>query len=265
MEPDCDTSFSPPSVRIVRRCPLTCEGGRFRRVRYFRKATRCRFGDRKPKHSLSRPGLFQCDAAAMLLGNLVCQCQSQTDAARLAFANKRLKERDANRLRHTRPVIDNEQVDDFTAFDKMNMDSWDTFTMARGLAGVKKKIINGALNLQDIHPHFYLRHWIDDEDHVLCIWMCSYQCNRALCHKRQRFEGQLQRLAGAAEKQQRLNKIGHAAHTLAHFLEQFLALFPAERIIAKELCIGINRGEIMAQVMRNRAGHPSNRGQALGG
>ncbi len=71
----------------------------------------------------------------------------------------------------------------------------------------------------------------------------------------------IQRFAGSGKFQQGIDKVGHQVHPTANFLIQLLALRWGEMAVTKELGVGDDGGEGMAQIVRNRTGHAADGGE----
>src|SRR6185437_792234 len=100
--------------------------------------------------------------------------------------------------------------------------------------------------------------------HLSSIGVGTHQMERTLNQSADGLPGAPQSSSGAAEHEQRLQHFGGAVDGVTNLGEHLATLLSRHAVGSQKLGIGVNGGEVVAQVMGYRAGHAAYGRQTLG-
>src|SRR5579872_6364229 len=221
--------------------------------------------DAHPKDGFSGTAADQDQVSAMFGGDAVCQRQSKPRSFLLALADKGLKEACPNVGRHTRAIVRHLNQDLFVLHVKPNRHMNRIRKGGPRLAGIQQQVVNSPFDLLSVHHRQRSGRLavIGHDTDVHAVGMFMDQSNRALQNGGDQLRGPPDGISRPAEDEHGLDQLSRSIDGRLNILENFGALRLGEPRGGKELGVGINGGEIVAEVMRNGTGHSADGGQPL--
>ncbi len=112
----------------------------------------CSLGERDGKDGVTLRRFVEVDRATVLLRDLLGKGKAESDSALPSFADEGQKQRMANRLRHPRPIVGNENMDELIVLPQTDCYSRLPTAEPCGLAGVQQQIVDSSAQLSSIDP-----------------------------------------------------------------------------------------------------------------
>src|SRR5215472_8261689 len=198
----------------------------------------------------------------MVLDNFLGDIQPQAGAVFFSITEEWLKDVLSHAGGYPRPVVADP---DLKSINQVAQSYRNRATFSRDCgAGVQQQVVKHALQLLGVESSFRTAFAVHPDFDCLVFAMQSYDLNGTLHNLLNVATLQTQRFASAGELEQRFDQFRHIEDRSTDFLKQFLTIVALATAVSKKLRVGINRGKMMPQVVRNRIGHPADRGQALG-
>ena len=133
----------------------------------------------------------------------------------------------------------------------------------RSLATIQQKVVEDALHFARIELRGVQPGRLNADCNLVKLRVRPHQFDGAADGALDGSFHHIQRIGRTRQLQQRIDQIGQAVHRNANFQIKLFALLRSQVGISQELGIGQDGSQRMAQVVRNRAGHPANRCQSL--
>ena len=190
-------------------------------------------------------GCFLYDhVPAVVLHNLLHDCEPQPGSIFLAMADEGFKQLPANRFRNASPVVAYPNLNSALYFIERDLDS--ACLRHNRFARIQQKVIQGPLQLLRIKPSRAVAALTHRDPHLVEFRVYTYGLHNPLDRVPYVAVRRPQRFAGTRELQQRIDEIGHLVHRHADFLIELFPLVGRQPAFAQKFRIRHNGGEGMA-------------------